>query len=199
MKPRLVTITTETAVLEISETITQEELVELCKIGDPAGYTALYNRYAKEVYNTIWRLVNHTAEAEDLLQETFVSAFQSIERFEHTGGFRAWVKRIAINKSISWLRKKKIRFTELDTANVHLSGEEGIDEEAFVFKVSSVANAIEKLPEGYRTIVQLHVFENMTHADIGDLLGLTNINVRIQYHRAKLKILRSLKEGGYHE
>jgi RNA polymerase sigma factor (sigma-70 family) len=93
--------------LELLETITHEEMVEKCKRGDPSGYTGLYQRHSKEVYNTIYRLVNHTAEAEDLLQETFVAAFNAIGRFEHTGGFRAWIKRIAINKSLSYLRKRR--------------------------------------------------------------------------------------------
>ncbi len=90
-------------------------MVNKCKRGDPSGYTELYHRYAKEIYNTIYRLVNHTAEAEDLLQESFVAAFQAIGSFENTGGFRAWIKRIAINKSISWLRKRKNQvWTEFD-------------------------------------------------------------------------------------
>jgi len=182
--------------LELLETITHEELVEKCKRGDSSGYTGLYDRHAKEVYNTIYRLVNHTAEAEDLMQETFVAAFQAINRFENTGGFRAWIKRIAINKSISWLRKKKIRLVELEPGGIRIEEEEPIDEKAFVFKVEEVKRAIDALPDSYRTIVQLHVFENITHVEIGEMLGLANNTVRIQYHRAKQKILQTLSKGG---
>ncbi len=170
--------------------------MERCKRGDPSAYTELYNLYAKEVYNSIYRLINHTAEAEDILQESFVAAFQAIDRYEHTGGFRAWIKRIAINKSISWLRKKKIRLVELETGNVRIEEEEPIDEKAFAFKLEEVKQAIEALPEGYRTIVQLHLFENITHVEIANMLGIANNTVRIQYHRAKKKILHSLTKGG---
>lgn len=193
---RLDNHTTETAALELFETITQGELVERCKRGDASAYTELYNLHAKEVYNSIYRLVNHTAEAEDLLQETFVAAFQAIDRYEHTGGFRAWIKRIAINKSISWLRKKKIRMVELETGNVRVEEEEPIDEKAFAFKLEEVKQAIDALPEGYRTIIHLHLFENITHVEIGNMLGLANNTVRIQYHRAKQRVLRSLTKGG---
>jgi len=182
--------------LEVLETITQDEIVERCKRGDASAYTTLYNLYSKEVYNTIYRLVNHTGEAEDLLQESFVSAFQAIGKFENTGGFRAWIKRIAINKSISWIRKRKLRLVELETGNVKIGDEEPIDEKAFAFKVEEVKKAIEALPEGYRTIVNLHLFENITHVEIGQMLGLANNTVRIQYHRAKQKILTTLKQGG---
>ncbi len=185
--------------MEFPETITHEELIDMCKRGDASGYTMLYNRHSKEVYNSIYRLVNHTAEAEDLLQETFVSAFQAIHKFEHTGGFRAWIKRIAINKSISWLRKKKVRFVELETSGLNAGDDTPVDESAFAFKVEEVKKAIAELPEGYRTIIQLHVFENITHAEIANMLGLENNNVRIQYHRAKQRILRSLTKGGLYE
>jgi RNA polymerase sigma factor (sigma-70 family) len=180
--------------LEVLESITQTEIVERCKRGDASAYTLLYNQHAKEVYNTIYRLVNHTGEAEDLLQETFVSAFQAIGRFEHTGGFRAWVKRIAINKSLSWLRKKKVRMVELEPVNMRDNADEPVDEQAFAFKVEEVKKAIESLSDAHRLIIQLHIFENITHVEIGEMLGLSNNNVRIQYHRAKQKVLQALKQ-----
>lgn len=72
--------------MELVKTITSEEIVEQCKRGDTSAFSALYHMHSKEVYNTIYRLVPHTGEAEDLLQEVFVAAFQAIHRFENTGG-----------------------------------------------------------------------------------------------------------------
>ncbi|MFX5510209.1 sigma factor, partial [Acinetobacter baumannii] len=86
-----------------------EEWVERGKKGDSRAFTELYHRYAKELYNSIFRIVQHTGEAEDLLQESFVIACQQINQFEQRSSFGAWIKRIAINKAISSLRKKKIR------------------------------------------------------------------------------------------
>lgn len=171
-------------------------MVERCKKGDTSAFSALYNLYSKEVYNTIFRLVPHTGEAEDILQEVFVAAFQAIHRFENTGGFRAWVKRIAINQSISWIRKQKIRWIELEDKDSYLREEESIDESEFVFKVAEVKKAIQQLPDSYRTIVQLYLFENVPQEEIAQLLGLSYNNVRIQYHRSKQKILKIMKEGG---
>jgi len=176
--------------LELTATITNEELVDRCKRGDASGYTGLYNLHAKEVYNTIYRIVNHTAEAEDLLQESFVSAFQAIAGYENTGGFRAWIKRIAINKSISWIRKKKVRLVELETSGVRVEEEEAIDEKAFVFKIEEIKKAIEQLPDGYRMVFQLYAIENIPQVEIAQMLGMENGAVRIQYHRAKKKLLQ---------
>ena len=186
--------------MELQDTITQEEMVYKSKRGDPSGYTELYHRYAKEIYNTIYRLVNHTAEAEDLLQESFVAAFQAIGSFENTGGFRAWIKRIAINKSISWLRKRKNQvWTEFDAGILITETEETLDEIAFTTKVSDVINAIEKLPYQYRTIVQLYLLENIPQAEIANMVGLTHNTVRVQYHRAKQQILKTLEKKDRNE
>jgi RNA polymerase sigma factor (sigma-70 family) len=177
----------------------QDELIERCKNGDPSGYTGLYNLHSKEVYNTIYNLVRHTAEAEDILQETFLAAYQAIDRFENTGGFRAWVKRIAINNSISRLRRNKMKLVEFDADKEVLEDEEPVDEKAMSFKIEEVQRAIASLPEGYRTVFQLYAIENIPQAEIARMLGIANNTVRIQYHRAKQKILRTLKESGYHE
>ena len=170
----------------------------MCKRGDPAAYTALYNEHAGAVYNTILRLVKHTAEAEDILQESFVAAFQGIAGFTPAGGFRAWVKRIAINKSIDWIRKQKISFVELEPHLAHVE-EKIIDEAAFQFTMDAIAAAIELLPDSYRTIFTLYAIENIPQAEIARMLGLENTTVRTQYHRAKQKLLLTLTKGGYYE
>ena len=182
--------------LEILATIQHEDLVENCKRGNTAAFTELYHLYAKEVYNTIYRLVGHTAEAEDILQESFVAAFQAIQGFEHTGGFRAWIKRIATNKSIDLLRKRKMKFVEVEDGEIHRADDEPVDEKDFVYKVEEVKRAIELLPDTYRAIVELHLFQNIPQVEIARMLGIANNTVRIQYHRAKQKILNTLKQGG---
>ena len=177
-------------------TIQRDDVVERCKSGDTSAFAQLYHQYSKEVYNTIFRIVPHTGEAEDLLQEVFVSAFQAIGKFENTGGFRAWIKRIAINQSISWIRKQKLRMVELDDTKSAFPEEESIDEAQFSFKVEEVKKAIDGLPDMYRTIVQLYLLENIPQEEIATMLGISYNNVRIQYHRAKQKILKSLAKGG---
>lgn len=176
--------------------IKQEELVAMCRRGDPAAYTMLYNEHSTAVYNTILRLIEHTGEAEDILQESFVAAFQGINGFKNTGGFRAWVKRIAINKSIDHIRKRKMRFVEFEPGLV--SEEDEITDEAeFEFTMDAVSDAIGALPDMYRTIFNLFAVENIPHAEIAQMLGLEHTTVKTQYHRAKHKILNTLKVGGY--
>jgi len=89
-----------------------------------------------------------------------------------------------------------MKLVELEPARITVEEEQAIDEKAFVFTMEAVRKAIDQLPDGYRTIFQLYAIENIPQVEIAQLLGLPNNTVRIQYFRAKQKILKTLKEGG---
>lgn len=179
---------------------TDQELIALCQANNDLGFTELYERYARRIYNSIYRIVSHTAEAEDILQESFLTAFKEIGKLSGVLSFEAWVKRVAINKSISHLRKKKIEFAEIDSADIEAEKEyDVLENEKFESQVDDVRKSIDNLPQGYKTIVCLYLFENIPQEEIGAMLGISHNTVRTQYHRAKKKILLSLKDKMYYE
>jgi RNA polymerase sigma factor (sigma-70 family) len=171
----------------------KDDLIDRCRAGDPSAYTILYDQHAGIVYSSILRLVGHTAEAEDILQDSFVAAFEGIAGYRESGTFKAWVKRIAINKSVDLVRKRKVRFVELELSGMPDRADEEIDEQAFAYTMDAVSGAIDALPYNYRTIFNLYAVEEIPHAEIAEMLGLENGTVRTQYHRAKQKILETLK------
>lgn len=176
------------------------ELIAMCQANNDLGFTELYQKYARRIYNSIHRIVSHTAEAEDILQETFLTVFEEIGRLSNVISFEAWVKRIAINRSISHLRKRKIQFSDLETTEIEAEKEYDIQEnEIFESKVADVRKSIEYLPPGYKTIVCLYLFEQIPQEEIAIMLGISHNTVRTQYHRAKKRILLSLKDKMYHE
>ncbi|WP_257667334.1 RNA polymerase sigma factor [Parapedobacter tibetensis] len=186
--------------LQPKEQIDEQHLITLCRAGNDMGYTELYNKYAKYVYNSIRRIISHTAEAEDILQEAFCLAFADIDRLQNTASFGAWVKRIALNRSISCLRKRKILFSE--AGEIDVADENDYDEDAnklFDCKVEDVRKAIDELPHGYKTILSLYLFENISQEEISKMLDISYNTVRTQYHRAKKKIIQSLKDKTYYE
>jgi RNA polymerase sigma-70 factor (ECF subfamily) len=186
--------------LQPKQNITDQELIEMCRKGNDLGYTGLYNRYARGIYNSISRLVAHTAEAEDILQDTFCLIFCDIEKLQEIKSFEAWVKRIAINRAISHLRRNKVIFTDLGSAEFSDEAEETEgEEEIFNCRVEDVRKSIEALSPGYRTILSLYLFEQMSQEEIAGMLGLSHSTVRSQYHRGKNKILLSLKDKSYYE
>jgi len=181
--------------LRPTEKIDETELIALCRAGHDTGYTGLYNKYAKAVYNSICRIISHTAEAEDILQEAFYHAFADIHRLKNAASFGAWVKRIALNRSITHLRKRKIQFAEV--ADLDVADDVGYDpeeHELFDCKVDDVRNAIDRLPPGYKTVLNLYLFEELPQEEIGKMLGISHATVRTQYHRARKRVIQSLKD-----
>jgi RNA polymerase sigma-70 factor (ECF subfamily) len=135
----VVKMNAKTVALELSEPILQDELVERCKQGDNRSYAELYKKYAKAMYNTSLRIVNHTGDAEDVLQEAFTDAFRSLEDFHYKSTFGAWLKRIVINKSINLLRKRRMDLIDIEKTNIgHLPDEEDTDEEERALKIEEI-------------------------------------------------------------
>lgn len=174
------------------------DVIEKCKKGDQAAFTSLYHTYAKDVYNTIFRLVNHTGEAEDILQESFLTAYKNIEKFENRSSIKTWITRIAVNQSIDSLRKKKIYFAEMNESILGMTDDvEEWNEEDFELKVSEVKRAILELPVGYRTVMSLYLFDGIPQEEIAQIMGISHSTVRTQYKKAKEKVWQQLKFQKY--
>ena len=161
-------------------------------------YTEIYKRYAKGVYNSIYRIVQHSGEAEDLLQETFLDAFEDLDTFLSHSNPAAWLKRVGINKAIGLLRKRKQLLIEWQDDLVDQQID-SIDEEGFVMHLNHVLDAINQLPIGYKTIVQLYLIEDLPQNDIAEILKISPGTVRSQYFRAKKQIIKHVEKMKNHE
>ncbi|MFN8291144.1 MAG: RNA polymerase sigma factor [Chitinophagaceae bacterium] len=155
-----------------------------------AAYRQLYNRYAKAMFNTALRIVNSVADAEDVLQEAFTDAFLQLKKFENRSTFGAWLRQIVVYKSIGVLKKKRISFTGLED---HTEVAEETEEESIWYTVDTIREAIQELPDGYRTVLSLHLFEGYDQEEIAATLGVALSTVRSQYMRGKQKLVSLLK------
>ena len=182
--------------MALPKNLNDQDLIRLCREGDSECFSELYMRYHKMIFNSILRLVVDFAQAEDLLQEVFITLYQEImkgHQIEHFGGFS---RRVAINKAIRFLRSSKDMLV-LGDGYQNVADGESQDEEYFEMKVEEVKKAISSLPAGYRTIVNLYIMEGLRHEEIAELLGVSHTTVRTQYHRAKKKILSLVSKGDY--
>lgn len=159
-----------------------------------ASYQALYDRYAKAMYNTCLRIVNNSADAEDVLQEAFIVAFRGLDNFDCDAAFGSWLKRIVVNKAINKVKRERKRWLPIDeTPVMGLQEVDGVDEAEYAWKIDEIKRAIQELPDGYRTILCLHLLENYKHHEIAVMLDLSASTVRTQYIRAKSKLLQLIK------
>jgi RNA polymerase sigma factor (sigma-70 family) len=182
--------------LELAVMPKKDELIERCLRGDRLGYKELYTRYSKAMYNTCLRMMNNAAEAEDVLQESFIEAFRNLERFENRSSFGSWIKQICINRCINQLNRRRIDWVDMEKIpGFDSADEQPIDEELISFRVETVKRAIMQLPDGYRTVLNLYLLEGYDHEEISEILQVAESTTRTQYMRAKQKLLQLLKEG----
>ncbi|MFT4092063.1 MAG: RNA polymerase sigma factor [Niabella sp.] len=174
--------------------IAVDEQVELCREGDRQAFYEIYRKYAKPMLNSSMRVVNNLADAEDIVQEAFMDAFNNLDRFTYKSSFEAWLRRIVINKSISLLRKRKIKWTDVDISRIDTDEELGTDEEQFSCDVERIKKAITRLPDHYRIIFNLFTIDGLKQEEIAAMLNISHNNVRTIYHRARKKVIDILNQ-----
>lgn len=170
------------------------ELVNECRQGSRKAQFDLYKLYATAMYNVALRIVNDDAEAEDVLQEAFLDAFNRIADFRQETTFGLWLKQIVINRAINYLRKRKAEFVSLD--EVEIADEPNLDQEETQLKVEAIKLAMNELPTGYRIVLSLYLFEGYDHEEIAHILKITENTSRSQYMRAKRKLNSLLEMKG---
>ncbi len=176
-----------------------ETLVQQCLNGEAAAYKTLYDRYAKAMFNTALRIVNRTDEAEDILQEAFTDAFQQLSSFEGRSTFGAWLRQIVVYKSLAHLKKQKLHLNGLETDAENIADDQLIDEDEIWYTADSIKQAMQKLPDGYRTVLTLHLIEGFEQEEVAEMMKVAHSTVRTQYMRAKQKLLQLLKQEVYEQ
>jgi RNA polymerase sigma factor (sigma-70 family) len=147
------------------------------------------------MFNVSMRITNDYAEAEDVLQESFLSAFQNIHSFRGDSTFGSWLKTIVVHNALGVVRKRKagvISIEEQDFLDdTPDSGEEGPD-----WQVSQVRKAIQQLPDGYRIVLSLYLLEGYDHKEIAQILEISEATSKSQYSRARKKLLEIIRGSG---
>ena len=178
--------------METDIRFTHQALVEKCKAGHSSSQYQLYSLYVDAMYNIGMRLLGNKEDAEDIVQDSFVSAFKNLTNFNYESTFGAWLKRIVINKSINHLKAKRISVVPMHAHEFHLK-DEG-PEETEAVDIKKVKLGIEKLPAGYQQIINLYLIEGYDHIEIGEVLGISTSTSKSQYHRAKKKLVEIIND-----
>ncbi len=159
------------------------KLIERAKQGDQQAMYRLYKMHVQAMYNTSIRIVANQFDAEDIIQESFLNAFNGLNSFKGDSTFGVWLKRIVINKSLNALRQKKLVFTDLD--NLYIAHEDSEDEDFPEVTPEVIHEAIKTLPEKARVVLNLYLLEGYMHKEIAEMLDISESTSKSQYQRAR--------------
>lgn len=167
-----------------------QELIDRCRYGDRQAQFELYRLFYKGMYNVALRLIGNSDDAEDVMQEAFLNAFRKIDTYQGKVSFGAWLKRIVINRSLDFLKKRRVKFEEVTERSA------GIEEDDAGYcepDIQRIRNAIQSLPDGYRVVLSLHLIEGYDHEEVSQILNISNSACRTQFMRAKNKLKELLR------
>ena len=171
-------------------------LLKLCKKGNQLAQLEVYNRYQNAMYNVALRIVKDSAEAEDIMQESFLTAFNKLHDFKGDAAFGAWLKRIVVNNSIAQYRKSK-RFVDvpdnvLQTAHENSASDTSFDEDYSHVQSRELMQCMSTLNGNYRNILTLFFIEGYDYEEICEILQISYANCRTLISRAKESLRQKL-------
>lgn len=180
----------------------KRDLVRRVKEGDEDAFTDMVNLYSDRIYNLALRILRRTDDAADVLQETFIKVFEKIDTFDGRSDFFTWLYRIATNLSLMKLRKDKRtilsdedieqQFDRPDTTTIHEWQSRPLKEMLSLEFRRHLDEAVDSLPEIYRSVFILRDLENLSIKETSKILGITETNVKVRLKRARMYLREKL-------
>lgn len=169
-----------------------DDLITRGRAGDTHALKRLYDLYSRAMYNVAYRMTRDEDDANDVLQEAFISAFSHMDSYRAEATFGSWLKRIVVNKAINLIRARKTdRLPETEEWDV--PEEEDVEVEVDNNTVKRVTAAIHQLPDGYRAVLTLYLIEGYDHQEISDILSVSVSTSKSQLNRARNKLKEILR------
>jgi RNA polymerase sigma-70 factor (ECF subfamily) len=178
----------------------EQVLVKRARLGDLGAYDELVRRYQERIYATVYHMTSNHEDANDLAQEAFIKAFQALKSFKGGSSFYTWVYRIAVNKTINFLKQRRNKFqislndldfnAEHDPDLVALVSEKTPRREINLSELQEKLNvAMQKLSEPHRLVVALHDVQGLSHEEIAEIMdcNIGTVRSRLFYARQQLQ------------
>lgn len=170
------------------------QLVERIRQKDQRAMSQLYEMYVEELSSVCYRYVPDDDDAKDVLQNSFVKIFTTIPVLDYRGedSLKAWMKRVVANEALGYLKqRKKLVFVEYNVATQDSVNDEPQSER---LSADELHKLISELPDGYRMVVNLYVFEGYSHRQIAELLSISERTSASQFYHAKRLLAKRIKE-----
>lgn len=168
------------------------QLIANCKKGNQKAQLEIYKLYYKAMYNSALRILKNQADAEDVMQDSFLDAFTRIQLYREEGSFGGWLKRIVINNAMDFIRNQKPT-NEIDESHILLTDEEGdcIENDC---RLEDIKEAMKMIKQEYRIIISLYLFEGYDHEEIASIQNITYGLSRTRYSRARQSLLKVIHQ-----
>ncbi len=178
-----------------------EKLIRGCSAGKRRYQNKLYTQYSHQMMAICLRYSKNRNDAEDILQEGFVKIFLKVKDYKFEGSFEGWMKRIFINTAITHYSKnlKYSVHTDIDNMEERLAGDAPsyYETESHNGREKVLMKLIQELPEGYRLVFNLYVFEGYTHQEIGEVLDISDNTSKSQLSKARKYLRKRLEEMNF--
>ncbi|MEX0274973.1 MAG: RNA polymerase sigma factor [Flavobacteriaceae bacterium] len=176
----------------------QIDVVERCKANDRKAQLALYKQYCGGMFCVAMRFLKNKDDAEDVVKESFIKAYQRLDQFSGEVSFGAWLKKIVVNGCLDFIKTKKYEMVALEEGIVGMEDRDsGNWQVANGITPEMALKAIGELPEKYQFVVQLFLVEGYDHSEISQILGITEINSRTLLSRGRAQLKKRLNHLNY--
>lgn len=174
--------------------LTEKDLILNCLEGDRKSQKGLFDMYAGKMMTVCLRYARHQGEAEDLLQDGFIKVFKNLHKYNFSGSFEGWIRRIMINTALKYISKKSFQNESLGIESYQMHDRK--DDPAILSKltVDEMMTLVQELPQGYRYVFNLYAIEGFSHKEISELLSIEESTSRSQLVKARRILQKKIKE-----
>lgn len=186
-------------VRNVEKKIELEEIINKCLNKDRLAQERLFKLYYGKMLAVCLRYTNDRDTAQEILQDGFIKVFDKLNTFESSGSFDGWIRRIMANTALDALRKnKRLNWVEENDVNTKEDYNDPLEnlefEQEFELKASVAIEAINELSTAYKTVFNLFVFENYSHKEIADALGISEGTSKSNFAKAKMNLQKIINK-----
>jgi RNA polymerase sigma-70 factor (ECF subfamily) len=167
-----------------------KQLIENCKINDTQAQSELYKLFSSKLFSVSLKYSRNYAEAEDNLQDAFLTIFEKIEQYKHKGSFEGWLKRITVNTVLQRYRTEKV----FDIVNDDITEDVVLDIDEDDISIDYLLKIIQELPDRYRMVFNLYVMDGYSHQDIADMLDINIGTSKSNLARARQILKKTIED-----
>lgn len=174
--------------------LSDKEIVQLCLDGNGEAYEEIIRRYNNKIYNIAYRFTGNAQDSLDITQEIFIKIYNSLKKYCFDYKFSSWLLKTTTNYCLDYKKKKTLNTISIDSTYERIESISAEQEFIQHENEKTIINAINKLPNKYKILIELYHHQNMSYGEISEQLGLSMTKVKNRLYRARLMLKEELMD-----